>query len=172
MVMQIISHGKCVGSSHFLIRESPWVMSQDYPQTVDEILNPNRKYPPAVLQAVKAFRASKAWQGTLVERQAKYQALNTALGAAYGVTPPTLVFENDEAQDSGSSCFVPATNTIILRGRLSVVTYLHEFAHFRFGHSERTACSWSINLFARCFPRSFARCVRDGHMLRKPRTEQ
>jgi hypothetical protein len=144
----------------------------DYPQSIDEVLDPNRKYPPAVLQAIRAFRAAKAWQGSLSERQAKFQTLNTALAAAYSVEPPTLVFENDDAQDSGSSCYIPGSNTIILRGRLSVVTYLHEFAHFRFGRSERKACEWSINLFARCFPRSFARCVRDGHMLRKPRAEQ
>jgi len=67
-------------------------MSSNYPNSVDEVLDPNRKYPPAVLQAVKAFRASKAWQGSLAERQLKFQSLNTALAAAYSVEPPSLVF--------------------------------------------------------------------------------
>ena len=47
---------------------------------------------------------------------------------------------------------------------LSVLAYLHEFAHAR-GADERQACHWSINLFRRCFPRSFARCRAVGHTL-------
>ena len=49
-------------------------------------------------------------------------------------------------------------------GRLSVVTFLHEFGH-ALGYGERGACRWSINLFRRCFPRSFARCRQAGHTL-------
>jgi hypothetical protein len=41
---------------------------------------------------------------------------------------------------------------------------LHEFAHAR-GADERQACRWSINLFKKCFPRSFARCRVIGHTL-------
>src|ERR1700722_17861722 len=141
-------------------------MSNQYPATVEECLNPNKMYKASVLRAVKAFRTSKPWRGTVGERQEKFMTLNAALADAYGLPAPRLVFETDETQDSGSSCFVPATETIILRGRLSVVSYLHEFAHFRFGRGEKTACSWSLNLFARCFPKSFARCQHDGHMLR------
>jgi hypothetical protein len=44
------------------------------------------------------------------------------------------------------------------------VTFLHEFAHAR-GFDERQACRWSINLFRRCFPRSFASCRQVGHTL-------
>ena len=45
-----------------------------------------------------------------------------------------------------------------------MLTYLHEFAHAR-GYDERGACRWSLNLFRRCFPRSFARCRPVGHTL-------
>jgi hypothetical protein len=146
-------------------------MRSQYPRSVEECLDANRKYKPAVLRAVKAFAKSKPFTGTIAERQEKVRTLNDALAGAYEVPSPRLVFETDEQRDSGSSCFVPASDTIILRGRMSVVSYLHEFAHFRFGRSERTACRLSINLFRRFFPRSFARCRFDGHMLRagKPR---
>lgn len=143
-------------------------MNNDYPNTVLECLQPNRKYSPAVLRAVKAFARSKPWRGTVTERQEKFRTLNNALAAAYSVEPPILEFGDPDA-DSGSSCFIPATNTIRLVG-LSVVSFLHEVAHARFGASERTACIWSINLFARIFPKSFARCRHDGHMLRAPRS--
>ena len=58
----------------------------------------------------------------------------------------------------------PATHTITLEGRLSVVTFLHEFGHAR-GYGERGACRFSINPFRRVFPRLFARCRRVGHTL-------
>ena len=142
-------------------------MSHDYPDRI--LLDPNKKFRPAALRAIKAFSKEKPWRGTLAERQAKYRALHCALVLAYGIEPTELVFENDESRDSGSSCFVPATRRIILRGRLSVVTYLHELGHCLWGRSEEKACRWSISAFYRCFPRSFARCRHDGHMLRAGR---
>ena len=139
---------------------------RNYPRTAAECLDPHRKYKPAVLRAVKAFARSKPFVGTVVERQEKFKALNTALAAAYNVPEPCLIFQTDETRDSGSSCFVPASRTIILRGRLSVVTLLHEIGHSLFGRSERRACRWSLNLFRRCFPRSWARLQFEGHVVR------
>jgi hypothetical protein len=121
------------------------------------------KFKPAALRAVRAFAHSKPWQGTFAERWDKFMALRQALSEVYGIAP-MLEFRGRESGSSGASCYVPARNTIILRGRLSVVTFLHEFAHAR-GADERQACRWSINLFRRCFPRSFARCRAVGHTL-------
>jgi hypothetical protein len=140
-----------------------------YPRSVAEVLDPDKGYKSAALRAVGEFARSKPWRGTVAERQEKFRSLNAALAVAYGVSEPCLVFEIDERRDSGGSCYVPATQRIILRGRLSVVSYLHEFAHFRFGRSERTACRWSNNLFRRCFPRSWSRLTFDGHMVRAKR---
>ena len=141
-------------------------MSHNYPRTVTEVLNADKKYKPAVLRAVRAFRASKPWRGTIVERQEKFHKLYADLAQAYGIPEPCLMFETDETKDSGSSAYYPALRTVVLRGRLSVLTALHEFAHVLHGRSERTACRWSINLFARIFPRSFSRCRSEGHTLR------
>lgn len=141
-------------------------MSAIYPQSVVEVLDTQRKYKPAALRAVKDFARSKPWAGSLMERQEKFRVLNEALAAAYGFEAPKLVFGINETMDGGSGCYLPALRTIILKGRLSVVTYLHEFAHFLYGGSERTACRWSLNLFRRCFPRSWARLRFEGHMVR------
>ena len=138
--------------------------SPNYP-TVAEVLDPNRRYKPAVLRALRAFAKSKPWAGSIEERQAKFRTLHSALAAAYYLEAPKLIF-GDPERDSGSSCFIPSANTIILHG-LSVVSFLHEFAHFLFGRSEQKACSWSINVFRRCFPKSFSRCRFDGQMLRR-----
>jgi hypothetical protein len=140
-------------------------MSHDYPSTVAEILNLNKKFKPAVLRAVKAFARSKPWRGTIAERQDKFRQANRRLARAFNVVEPILLFETDERQDSGASCYIPGTRTIVLRGKLSITTFFHEVFHHVYGPDERVACD-SINLFRRCFPRSFARCRHDGHMLR------
>jgi hypothetical protein len=75
-----------------------------------------------------------------------------------------LFVDVEAGTHSGASNYRPACHTITLTGKLSVLTYLHEFAHAR-GADERQACRWSINLFRRCFPRSFARCRAVGHTL-------
>jgi hypothetical protein len=136
-----------------------------YPLTVAEVLDDTMTFLPAALRAVRAFRRSKPWRGTVGERRAKFEQLNRDLAAAYGIAVPRLVFADVEANAfSGDSGYSPAAHTITLRGRLSVVTYLHEFAHAR-GADERQACRWSINLFRRLFPHSFAHCRQVGHTL-------
>src|SRR5688572_23068258 len=104
-------------------------MSTNYPRTVAEVLNPQKRFKPDVLRAVRAFARSKPWRGSVAERQDKFRMLNAALAAAYAIEPPQLVFGTDEAHSSGSSCYMPAMDTMMLRGRLSVVTFLHEWGH-------------------------------------------
>ena len=141
-------------------------MNRDYPATVAEILDDSLTFNPDALRAVKAFAKLKPWRGTLAERQQKFQQLNTALSAAYGIPAPTLVFAGSGEGDSGSSSYTPATNSIRLTA-LSTVTMMHEFCHAR-GMVERGATRWSVNMFRRCFPKSFARCKQVGHTLRRP----
>ena len=137
-----------------------------YPSSVEEILDETMTFNPAALRAVRAFARAKPWRGSLDDRHLKFRTVHAALSKAYGLDPqPRLIFGNDHATCSGSSCFIPSANAIVLRGRLSVVTYLHEFAHAR-GMNERGGCRWSINLFRRCFPLSWSRVRFDGHMLR------
>lgn len=120
---------------------------------------------PATLRAVKRFARSKPWRGSYAERRVKFELLIRDLAAAYGIPCPQVVCDGRDGEDTGRSCYVPTLHTIILRGRLSVVTTLHEFAH-ALGKDERGACRWSLNIIARCFPRSFARARQEGHLLR------
>jgi len=48
----------------------------------------------------------------------------------------------------------------------SIISTLHEFAHYRFGGSELTACRFSVWLFKEAFPESYAKLTWDGHMLK------
>jgi hypothetical protein len=136
----------------------PWgTYRRNYPTNVAQVLSDTRTYRPDALRALRAFRRTKPWRGTEAERRAKFRRLHRELCRVYGVHP-SLTFSEREV-----ACYVPVQDRINLP-RLSVVTYLHEFAHTR-GADERQACRWSINLFRRVFPRSFARCRQVGHML-------
>ena len=142
-------------------------MRQGYPRSVHDIIDDQMTFTPAAIRAVMAFARSRPWQGELDERHQKFRRLHESLCEAYVITPrPRLIFGNDHSTCSGRSCFIPAANAIVLRGRLSVITYLHEFAHARGVASERRACKWSLNLFRRCFPKSWRRLTFEGHMAR------
>lgn len=143
-----------------------------YPASVAEILDDNMKFNRAALAALRAFKASRPWRGSLDERHRKFRTAHDVLCVAYRIDPPPrLIFGNDHVTCSGRSCFIPAMNTIVLRGRLSVTTYLHEIAHAR-GMNERAATRFSVNAFRKVWPRLFARCRHDGHILRAPVTPQ
>jgi len=135
----------------------------DYPQTVDEVLDDSIRFRRPTVRAALRFKASRPWRGSLAERKTKFRKVHEDLCQVYG-KQTTLVFGRIDGSCSGHSCYNPASDTITLHGRLSVVTYLHEVAH-ALGRDERGACRWSINLFAKCFPREFLRCQTRGHML-------
>ena len=140
-------------------------MSQrTYPQTVAEVLDERMTFRPAALRAVCALRRSRPWHGTLDRRKEKFLRLNQDLAVAYGIPEPELRFDGLDGSHSGNSHYIPALHRIVMSGKLSVVTYLHEFAHSR-GMGERGACRWSINLFRRCFPKEYARLTHVGHTL-------
>jgi len=150
-------------------------MPYGYPATLAECIEPSRKYKPAVLKAVQLFAKSKPYQGTIEEKQAKYRAMHIDLCAAYGIDVE-LRFGTDwgkqEIPSFRSFCSHRESGRIIvtLYGRSSVVTYLHEFAH-AIGKDEYGAVKWSVNLFARKFPRSFERTVASDHLVVTPGTE-
>jgi hypothetical protein len=136
----------------------------DYPETVIEVLDDDVSYPDGVIEAVQAFAQAGPWRDFIKSRKRKFQRLNCELARACNKPEPTLMFRNLDGGSSGASCYMPQEHRIVLTGRLSVVTYLHEFAH-SLGLDEREACRWSINLFRRCFPRQCARLIHVGHTL-------
>lgn len=134
------------------------------------MIDPGAKFRPVVLREVKAYAASKPFRGTLAERKTKLRGLHRNLCGIYriafdlnldGVTDPEREHGNGWCRGSGTG-----RGTIALEGKLSVITYLHEFAHAAFGGCERKAVHWSANLFRRTFPASFRRLRAEGHLLR------
>ena len=139
----------------------------DYPATVVEVLDDQMRFRSAALRAVRAFADSCPWAGSVEERKEKFRQSNRALSQAYDITKPELVFGRLDGMSSGSSHYISRLHRIVIVGKLSVVTYLHEFAHSR-GMGEQGACRWSINLFRRCFPKQFGKLIHVGHTLVRP----
>ena len=139
----------------------------DYPETVLEVVDDDMRFKASALRAVRQFAEAHPWRGSLDERKEKFRGLNQSLAVAYGIDEPELEFGVIDGSSSGSSHYIPSLYRIVMVGKLSVVTYLHEFSHAR-GMGERGACRWSINLFRKVFPQQYARLVGRGHMLIKP----
>ena len=138
-----------------------------YPATVLEILDDEITYPDQLLSVMRIFAASKPWNGSLESRKRKFSDVNRMMAKACGIKPPKLIFRKIDGGDTGGSHYTPRVHRIVIVGKLSVVTFLHEFGH-ALGFGEREACRWSINLFRKCFPRQYSRLIHVGHTLVRP----
>jgi hypothetical protein len=129
--------------------------------TIDEIIDESMTFRPDVLRAMREFRRSKPWRGTFAERCEKFERLNREIAEAYGMQPPVLILPESEDHaapgNGGVGQMRDGRMAIGLSGHLSVITYLRMFAYVR-GCDEERAIRWSVNLFRRVFPRSFAGC--------------
>ena len=65
-------------------------------------------------------------------------------------------------------CYNPRTRTIFFdKNHASIISALHELGHHLFGPNELEACRWSIQLYAKIFPKEFSKLKWNGHMLIK-----
>jgi len=121
---------------------------------------------PAGRTAIKRFRDNKPWQGTLLERGDKFAELHRQLCAAYDLETILLRDDRKPEASSAGSTFNPVKNQIVLRGRLSVVTYLFLFAS-ACGVDRDGALAWAHETFRHFFPRSFGGCrMSEGLLVR------
>jgi hypothetical protein len=118
----------------------------------------------AAKTAVKAFRDAKPWQGSIEERGDKFAELHRGLTNAYNLETMLLRDDSEPNAASGESRFDPVKNKILLRGRLSVVTYLFCFAA-ACGLSRRAALHLAHATFRHYFPRSYRGCRMVNGML-------
>jgi hypothetical protein len=143
------------------------MVRNQYPESVVEVLDDRVQYSTAVIDAVQTFSAANPWKGPATARKLKFLQLNRDLASACSIREPALEFGLLDGSSSGASYYNSRDHRIVIVGKLSVVTYLHEFAH-ALGYDEPDACRWSVNLFRRCFPRQYSRLVHVGHTLVRP----
>lgn len=139
---------------------------QVVPRHIQALLSTRQRFSTETLNAIREFRSAKPWRGNVKERIAKLTALHVKLVEQYGLTT-TLVFNGvGRNQPSDASYFDDRKNTIVMTGRISVVTYFNLLCAAR-GFELPRRVSWSLQLFKRMFPLSWSRCEFDGYLIRK-----
>ncbi|MEN6490376.1 MAG: hypothetical protein ABFC85_00115 [Rectinema sp.] len=156
----------------------PRVTAAGYPVNGADVMDENIRFKVDTIEAVRNFRAQKSMKAHDDVRFAALRTLLLDLMTVYGMTDWEVRWEPAAAS---ASCSAMTSKVITLRSR-SLVDALHEFRHamqfdnlvrLRFSTTaEWDACRWSLNLFKRVSPRSFAKCHFEGHLLkRNPGTE-
>jgi len=144
-----------------------------YPDT-PLVFGPEVKFKLGVIAAIKRFKKKKTHLRTSYERLEAMRELARDLGMVYGarreVQVAAVCLVEDETADSRSSFYHRKTNTIVMVEKLSIITFLHEFAH-ALGKDEVGATRWSLTLFKRVWPDQFERLQPDGHTLIMPNGE-
>jgi len=120
----------------------------------------------AILQG---FKLLNPWNGMVGARMDKFNLCFKQLKKLYDKKDLKLTFfissQIKNWSDSGCSYYNRNSDEIVLHGRLSVLTFLHEFAHALFGSSEKKAREWSINLFKKVWPEKFANLQTDNDIV-------
>ena len=141
----------------------------DYPST--PIHSDAAEYPPEVIKALEDFKARhKYGRATWEERAAGMNDLLKVLNYAYKTNVTARYVDNRQA-NSFQSYFTPHTNEIVIIGKLSIITFLHEFAHAldwkntRGSGGEHFAVYFSVSLFKKVYPRAYEKLAANGHTL-------
>jgi hypothetical protein len=133
---------------------------------LNDLVNPRQKFSPATCRAIRALAKSKPWQGTRDEREQKIKTCHLAL-----TSDQTIYLEFQDRDDNRNSGQSSATRgdykAIIMRGRVSVVTYLYLYA---ITQGKTNAVKWAVSAFKRFFPISFSRCKLENGLVVNTRT--
>ena len=129
--------------------------------------------PQAAIEAILKFKNNHPWKGTLAERKEKFARFHDEFSAAFDLAVDIDFSHVDDNIVSGNTYIDIAQHPYVIHwhGRLSVITYLHEFAHglYRSGNQEQ-AREWSYAVFRTHFPKQFAKLTfRNGMALRERR---
>lgn len=109
----------------------------------------------SVRSALAGFKESNPWSGTFGERVDKFVKFHRAMNRINHRHVGLFVNMSTSLKrwsESGQSLYHPPAEIIMLSGRLSVVTFLHEWAHALGMKDETTAQKWAMALFKDVFP--------------------
>lgn len=122
-------------------------------------------FPETVVAALKNFKRNHKYNSPLPfeqATQARFEAMKDMVrifSAAYGIEPIELRMSNITSNgDSSRSYYNDDENEryVLLTGKLSIITFLHEFGHV-LGFDEEQARKWSLTLFKKVYPIAFDR---------------
>lgn len=141
----------------------------NYPDT--PIHDDKAEFPKEVLKGLQEFKERhKYGHETWEERAAGMTELLKVLNHAYKANV-TARYIDTRQNHSFMSYYRPEANEIVIQGKLSIITFLHEYGHAldwknTRGHGgEHFAVLFSVSLFKRIYPRAYAKLTAEGHTL-------
>jgi hypothetical protein len=134
-----------------------------YP-TKEEILATKPEFKEGIILLIKTWKSSiiKDWKKKeLLDKITNLAFLIQALCISHDKNPPKIILRDEYA------CDIKKKKIYLDVDNPSIISTLHETAHYLFGKDELIACQWSIWLFKECFPKSFEKLEFKGHLLIK-----
>lgn len=147
------------GGEHEIVQQRAGAQHISYQ---DFIANTN------VRVALQQFCDALPWQGTRLARIKKYVRLhnkiNAALNLNVGLAINVVISQKGRTRASSSrSSYNASNNRITLNGKLSAITFFHEWMH-AIGYGQSDAVLHSNELFAQFFPEQASRLITIGDM--------
>ena len=139
--------------------------SKNYP-TEKDIMNPEVDFKNATVKAVLEWKLNFFPNWNTKAKEEQVNALEELIQKLCGVYGEKVIVD----KKTDVFCFIPKTNTVCLdKNNPSIISTLHEFRHKLNGPDETSACRWSVQLFKRCFPKSFEKLefAKGSHLLKK-----
>ena len=134
---------------------------REYPATMAENIK-DVKFKKGAVAALRKFKAKKTFKLDVPGRLEALGELLEDLSKVYDIECPGFEAVNINGGHSGDSYYHRLQHKIVMQGKLSIITLLHEFAHAR-GKGERGACVFSLNLFKRVYPKQFEKLDGRNH---------
>ena len=117
-----------------------------------------------VIAALKELKTANPWKGTRNQRIEKFEKLNSKLCTIFGRRVSVNYDELGESPDnwsgSGRTSYLVDSQTIVPRGRLSVITFLHKWLNIVNVDEELEeidTLELAAELFKTVFPDKFAK---------------
>ena len=112
---------------------------------------------PELLSALKDFKRQHPWTGDLVDRKNKFMMLHRRFNELFDKDVDLDLTKVRDGFDSGQSYAARHSPPKIgIVGKLSVITFIHEWAHI-LGANETDAQTWALDLYKQTFPKNFAK---------------
>jgi hypothetical protein len=124
-------------------------------------------------EALLKFKAKKPFKASKQEWLDMLQELFIDLAKVQGHIPPAVMHTGVWKSKKGYTSFY-TTHVIVLTGKRSVITALHEYTH-SIGYGEVMAVRWSTNAFRIIFPKAFKKLEQHPdypHLMRRKRKKK
>jgi hypothetical protein len=152
-----------------------------FSESVEQLVTEMQSKEEQLIKILKEFRELNPWTGKIKDRKQKFKWAHEQIAGNYG-KKVSLVFDIPKRYSnqyySGHSHYNSVKNEIVLKGKLSVITFLHEWGHALLGvdgtqmEREKISHLWSENLFMKVWPDKWEKLKRGrNQILVKPKPE-